>query len=1846
MPRRKKNGQSPARVPGGPPEGGSLGRGATHRLPPGFDGAMANSSSSLPSSVRDKMVTSMQEMFSHLDPEVIYIVLSECDFKVENAMDSLLELSVAAEGAAPVPSPVSGFERTAAALLRPQHFSELRPDLDSSKPSQLPSSPPSSNLLTEELDLLVDQELESLTTQQDVEKEPHDNPYLPPFPPPPFSQQVLPELLQSSLQHESRGPPVQQQGPAGVPAERISEASSPLDQLSTWDGETAEEKRLMVDFTHLTTETPADKPKPPLDLAASGRPSAFQVYKKQDPSHAPSDTAGVMPPQGTFGGARSEGNVLGQEPLSYAQSAWNLEAPAFSPRIYGNQGPAFITPVAQTPSNWPGQPRHASHWLSQGHISQAPLKPSATIPKSWALPVAPQPPAQYSRLHLEGKVLVLLRGAPGSGKSTVARALLERNPGGVKLSTDDYFTHNGEYRFDPTALGEAHEWNHKRAKEAFERGANPIIIDNTNLQGWEMRPYVIQALKHGYKVLFREPDTWWKYKPRELERRTTHNVSVETIRRMLNGYERFVTVQSIMGSQMPEFKQRILEENRSSKPASFGTPCPDLVGQPDLREECKKSHPQLSSSLPDISAIVLSSEAGTLEDGDHKSAESLNFQPTGRVEENPEISDRDDDMDFGDLDSELDAQLELCHPIGDQRIPDCIVESVMNEDHSGEEIPVAFSETIRQRVRRERPGRGSGFDRSEPLDLVKDTHQSDSGAKEKEKAQDEEADGVEKETPKMLDFIGDWPSECSLEQRQVRRRERHKDGEGKEDEGVSQEANKNKAKAQSGPNVKEFQKLLDLIQTGGAAAETGSSRSSSLSLSSGEGLEKEEEEAGSGFKESHGSRSNSEDREQSVNRLNNGRGELPDCVLGWKAADSCKTRESRIDKWEGNNTKDMASVATGGNDNVSEIGRETGAADLNSTNPTKPLSDVTVEADVCHNRVGSHSVEAEVTTEPAAGDADVGMNDCAENDRETRAEADGSRIGEVCLSPACESSVEAESSGTCGGGQERKQRQGRRSGKQCKLALTFTSPQNCPASSPSTLECPRTTAQHLNSEQSSADTDVNSNRNTDLKQSDDLFTESKSEHLQPLSPILLVETGSPTQTEPQDFALLWRLNRHDSPDDAIVAACTLPPDIIVLSGDSSRFVPEMSSAVSAAVAVHPSGYREVPYRVVHEKGTQVEETELGAAQDRLESLRILSRHFKLVSFDTLEDLYDKCHQDIEWTTNLLLDSGERFFRDEDGEKEEEEEEEDDCAEGEDDQNTSGPSGASGNAAESALGPDALNEHEPEDWLNRETSVCEEGTQLSPTVSESDENSNNTDVQGFGGAAVPVRNKEHPDATPQLEKSPQRDFPQALKEGERRGDTEYKVTPEADLEDGAWGGSLDDGVIIEESRVEEEIASMDEVHRLLQAELDELEREERQKEVERTERRNVEERGSQHLNIQSVELKLPTEVALQLTELFGPVGLDPGACSTDDYVVQMDLNLAKLLHQKWKETIQEKQRQATLSFHLLQESSVHWGESQVAKTGSRERAQAARFLISADGFASLEGQPEASRQMPHMDHWNVPRPHVSLRDIIKEEQALQKNVEKTRQSRADLDRRDGATLLKENQLYALFPTIDRHFLQDIFRDHNYNLNQTELFLHSLLDEEPVKTVVAPETPRTDHHRTTSKEREKKPLESVVPHYQDTEDPEYEDFRAEASLQRTRQLESFAKAAEAYKQGRKEVASFYAQQGHLHGKRMREANHRAAVQIFERVNSSLLTRNILDLHGLHVDEALEHLGQVLQDKTTDCEQGLCRPQLSVITGRGNHSQGGVARIRPAVIDYLTNKHYRFTEPKPGLVLVSLK
>lgn len=84
MPRKKKSDQSPGRVPGGPPEVGSPDQNTGRRGPHEFDSAMAGnfpSSAPLSNSDKERIIKGMQEMFSHLDPDVIYIVLAECDFK-------------------------------------------------------------------------------------------------------------------------------------------------------------------------------------------------------------------------------------------------------------------------------------------------------------------------------------------------------------------------------------------------------------------------------------------------------------------------------------------------------------------------------------------------------------------------------------------------------------------------------------------------------------------------------------------------------------------------------------------------------------------------------------------------------------------------------------------------------------------------------------------------------------------------------------------------------------------------------------------------------------------------------------------------------------------------------------------------------------------------------------------------------------------------------------------------------------------------------------------------------------------------------------------------------------------------------------------------------------------------------------------------------------------------------------------------------------------------------------------------------------------------------------------------------------------------------------------------------------------------------------------------------------------------------------------------------------------------------------------------------------------------------------------------------------------------------------
>jgi len=93
-------------------------------------------------------------------------------------------------------------------------------------------------------------------------------------------------------------------------------------------------------------------------------------------------------------------------------------------------------------------------------------------------------------------VMVLVRGVPGTGKSTLASKL-----GVPYLEADQYFTSSdGTYTFDRTRIKDAHVWCQKAAKFRLACG-QPVVVSNTFVQGWELKPYVNMAEEHGYDVV-------------------------------------------------------------------------------------------------------------------------------------------------------------------------------------------------------------------------------------------------------------------------------------------------------------------------------------------------------------------------------------------------------------------------------------------------------------------------------------------------------------------------------------------------------------------------------------------------------------------------------------------------------------------------------------------------------------------------------------------------------------------------------------------------------------------------------------------------------------------------------------------------------------------------------------------------------------------------------------------------------------------------------------------------------------------------------------------------------------------------------------------------------------------------------------------------------------------------------------------------------------------------------------------------------------------------------------------------------------------------------------------------
>jgi predicted kinase len=102
------------------------------------------------------------------------------------------------------------------------------------------------------------------------------------------------------------------------------------------------------------------------------------------------------------------------------------------------------------------------------------------------------------------KILTLVRGLPGSGKTTFANFIW--NEYAICEADKFFYDSEGHYLFDASKLREAHNWCKDEVETRMkDNELNPqyypeIVVSNTFTQEWEMEEYFKLAEKYGYMV--------------------------------------------------------------------------------------------------------------------------------------------------------------------------------------------------------------------------------------------------------------------------------------------------------------------------------------------------------------------------------------------------------------------------------------------------------------------------------------------------------------------------------------------------------------------------------------------------------------------------------------------------------------------------------------------------------------------------------------------------------------------------------------------------------------------------------------------------------------------------------------------------------------------------------------------------------------------------------------------------------------------------------------------------------------------------------------------------------------------------------------------------------------------------------------------------------------------------------------------------------------------------------------------------------------------------------------------------------------------------------------------------
>lgn len=126
------------------------------------------------------------------------------------------------------------------------------------------------------------------------------------------------------------------------------------------------------------------------------------------------------------------------------------------------------------------------------------------------------------------KILHIIRGLPGSGKTTIACSIV---PDGNRLEADFFHIRNEKYDFDRNNLGKAHDWCKLELERKMRSSITPLSVSNTFITNKEIKPYLDLAKQYGYIVQIITIEN--------IVFKSEHNVPKNIIEKMKNNWESY-----------------------------------------------------------------------------------------------------------------------------------------------------------------------------------------------------------------------------------------------------------------------------------------------------------------------------------------------------------------------------------------------------------------------------------------------------------------------------------------------------------------------------------------------------------------------------------------------------------------------------------------------------------------------------------------------------------------------------------------------------------------------------------------------------------------------------------------------------------------------------------------------------------------------------------------------------------------------------------------------------------------------------------------------------------------------------------------------------------------------------------------------------------------------------------------------------------------------------------------------------------------------------------------------------------------------------------------------------------